>query len=167
MTKTSRNKQIIKISAVLLTSIIANPAPAQAQTLSCPQSLLFGNYTTCASSQSATISPNNVRTTTGCLSAGGAPFSRARCIVTQTFPLKNIVFTITATTAKLNHTTAAASMTVNNFKCMTSSVKCTSASPVKSATFFLSIPIGATMNVGNPQTSGSYTGTFTVNAILQ
>ena len=36
-----------------------------------------------------------------------------------------------------------------------------------SAAPFVSIPVGATLNVGATQASGTYTGTFTINVILQ
>lgn len=130
---------------------------------------MFGDYMPCSATETATITPNDARTTTGCLTAAGSPYGRAFCTVSQVFDtdgLNPIQFSVASTVAKLSNTTAN-TMGIDSFRCMTSSVKCTPANPIIRTTFFLSIPIGARLTVGNLQASGSYTGTFTVNAVLQ
>lgn len=142
----------------------AGLAPARAATLSCPQSLLFGQFTTCNSAETATVTPLNTRNLTGCLSAGGSPFNRAQCNVSQSFPVTNVVISVTGTKYNVTNTTGA-KMQVDKFSCrFQGSAKTTTGACNFSTTgFFLVMDIGATLNVGNPQAGGSYSGSFTVN----
>lgn len=155
------------MSALLLAGISIDAAlsanPALGQTFSCATGINFGGFTTCNSTETATISPANAQTTTGCLSASGAPFNRGICTFTN-FTASNFQFSVTATKYNITHTTTTAKMQVDNFSCRfqddfgTTTGACTySASP-----FFVTINIGADLNVNNPQTAGSYSGTYTV-----
>jgi len=159
-------EKIVRLSAVLLASLAAAPERAPAQTFSCPISLLFGNYTTCASTETSTISPNNTRTTTGCLSTGGAPYNRAQCNYTAGTLPSSFQFSVTAASYKITNT-GTDQMTVDNFSCrFQTSSTFTGACATTITPFFAIIDIGARLTVNNPQASGSYSGTFTVNTNL-
>ncbi|MCB9990734.1 MAG: DUF4402 domain-containing protein [Rhodospirillales bacterium] len=160
--KNTKNKQIVRLSAFLAAGILGTPNGAVAQSFSCPISLLFGNYTTCASTQTATVTPGNSRTTSGCLSTGGAPYNRAQCNYTAgTLPVP-FQFSVTATQYKITNTTGD-KMTVDNFSCrFQTSATITGACNQTVTPFFAIIDIGARLTVGNPQGSGTYSGTFTV-----
>ena len=164
-THKNNKKRIVRMSAALLAlaSTTYNPDLIRAQTLSCPQSFLFGNYTTCASTETSTISPAGARTTSGCLSAGGAPFNAAQCNVSQTFPVTNVSISVTAASFTVKNATSK-TMVVDNFSCRfqgSITTKTGTCSFTTSGFFFL-MDIGARLNVGNPQESGTYSGTFTV-----
>ena len=109
------------------------------------------------------MTPNNTRSTTGCLSTGGAPFNRAQCNYTAgTLPVP-FQFSVTATQYKITNTTGS-QMTVDSFSCrFQTSATITGACTQTVTPFFAIIDIGARMTVNNPQASGSYSGTFTVN----
>lgn len=167
--KKTQKMKSVRLSAFLLGGAVSclSPAPVAAATLSCPVSLLFGNYTTCASTETATITPNNTRSTTGCLSAGGAPYNRAQCNFNQTFGtsgLKQLVISVTATKYTLN-STGTDTMVVDNFQCrfQGSTTTVTGACVRTTTPFFLLMDIGADLNITSTQAAGSYSGTFTVN----
>ncbi|HIF25146.1 MAG TPA: DUF4402 domain-containing protein [Micavibrio sp.] len=151
------NKAVIRLSALTVMSLAS---PAMAQSIACPQPLNFGDVITCGSAGTITITPNGGRSTTGCLSTASAPFSNGRCIITQSFPLRPIQITVSSPAAMTNGTS---SMSVNNFNIITAAggTSTTVTAP------FVDVPIGASLNVGNPQASGLYNGTFTINAVLQ
>lgn len=156
--------RLVRLSTILLAGIVANPAAAPAQTLSCPVSLLFGQFTTCNSTETATVSPNNIRTTTGCLSVGGSPYNRAQCNVTVPTLPQQMVFSVTNTQYNIANTTAA-KMLVDNFQCrfQGSAGTVTGNCAHTTTANFLLIDIGARLTVSNPQAAGSYSGSFTVN----
>lgn len=151
-------KTIVQLSAVTLMNLAATPALAQA--INCPQPLNFGDIITCGAANSVTISTNGGRSTTGCLSTGSAPFTNGRCIITQGFPTRPIQISVSSPAAMTNGTS---SMSVTAFNLITpagGTIRTVSAP-------FVDVPIGASLNVGNPQASGLYNGSFTINAVLQ
>lgn len=154
--KKSHTALMVGLSVVALAGLAVEDA--QAQNINCPQPLIFGDLVTCASANTIVVRPDNTRQVNGCLSAGGAPFSRARCVVTQKFPFRPVQISVTAATYVISNGTD--SMNVNNFNIVTNAGGATTTitAPV------INVPIGATLNVNNPQAGGTYTGTFTVNA---
>ncbi|MCB9989687.1 MAG: DUF4402 domain-containing protein [Rhodospirillales bacterium] len=159
MSKRSQKTIFLSLSALALAGGL--PDPAAAQSLNCPQMMIFGDIIPCASANAVTVRPDGSRNVAGCLSAGGAPYSYARCVVTQTPPLRPIQISVAASPGTISNGTT--TMTVNNFNLITNGGG-------KTATvtaFFVNVPIGAAMNVGSNQATGTYTGTFTVNAVLQ
>lgn len=133
---------------------------AGAQNLNCFDNLLFGSMTPCGAAGTVTIQPDNTPSSS-CVTVGGAPQSRARCIVTQTPPTRPIQISVSAATVTISNGTA--NMNVNGFNIISNAGGC-----CKTVTApFVNIPIGATLNVGASQAAGSYSGTFGVTAILQ
>jgi hypothetical protein len=158
MTRSIEKKQLIQMSLGTLMAVF--PAEAYAQSLNCVNQLIFGQIITCGAAGSVTVNTNNT-SSSSCVTASG-PISRARCIVTQTFPFRPIQFSINGTS--FNITNGTSNMSVNNFRMLTSSSPCcttTQTVPV------LDVPIGATLNVGAAQPAGNYSGSFGVTAILQ
>ena len=151
------NKAVIRLSALTLMNLAS---PAIAQSIACPQPLNFGDVITCGSAGTITITTTGGRSTTGCLSTASAPFSNGRCIITQSFPFRPIQITVSSPAAMTNGTS---SMAVDNFNILTAA----GGTSTTVTTPFVDLPIGATLNVGNPQASGLYNGTFTINAVLQ
>lgn len=162
---TNKNK-MIRLSALLLAGVTVHPATLGAQTLSCPISLAFGQFTTCASTETATVTPGNARNLTGCLSAGGSPFNRAQCNVTVPSLPQQMVLSITATQYNISNGTD--QMKVDNFQCRVQGSAGTVTGPCVHTTTanFMLIDIGGTLTIGNPQASGSYSGAFTVNVVF-
>lgn len=158
MTQENQKNKLVTLS--LGTLMAALPGDAYAQSLNCVNQLIFGQIITCGSPGSVTVRTNNT-STSSCVTASG-PISRARCIVTQSFPYRPIQFSINGTS--FNITNGTSNMSVNNFRMLTASSPCcttTQTTPV------LDVPIGATLNVGATQPSGMYSGSFGVTAILQ
>jgi len=155
---TEKKKNLIKLS--LGTFMAVFPAEAYSQSLNCPSPLIFGQIITCGSAGSVTVRTDNT-STSSCVTVSG-PISRARCIVTQSFPFRPIQFSIDATSFTITNGTS--NMSVDNFRMLAGSAPCcttTQTVPV------LDVPIGATLNVGAAQADGLYTGSFGVTAILQ
>lgn len=153
--KTNHSKTIVSLSMVAMLSLLSDkPAKAGLVNFSCPQPLLFGGFTACSTGPNTVVlSPGGGRAVGGCLTAGGAPFANAVCNVVQDGLPRPVVFNVTAATRTL--TAGANTMTYNNFNF------------VGTATgFFVSIPIGATLNVSASQPGGTYTGSFVMNATL-
>ena len=71
---------------------------------------------------------------------------------------------VVVTTPSISITSGANSMTVNNFNLITNGGGDSVSLPAQP---FVEVPIGATMNVGATQASGSYSGNFTVEVTLQ
>lgn len=159
----SKGSQIVSLSAFLLAGAAA-PTPVMAATLSCPVSLILGMYTICGVANTATVTPQNTRSTTGCLSAGPAPFNRGQCNVNQGFPPTNYQISVTAAQYTISNGTD--DMVVDDFQCrFQGSAGTVTGNCIHSTSgFFLLMDIGATLNIGNSQGGGTYSGTFTINA---
>ena len=155
-------KRLVRLSAALLASLAALPA-ARAQTLSCNRSLVFGDFVTCGVTDTVTITPSGGRSVAGCVNAGPAPFNPAQCNVNVPSLPQQLVVSITSTAYEISNGTA--KMDVNNFQCkyQGSNGSVTGNCPHTTTGNFLLMDIGADLVVGNPQPSGTYSGTFTVN----
>ncbi len=151
---------LVALSAVILSGI--HPEQVRAQSISCPQPMNFGGAIQCGTASTILLRPNNTRVVGGCLVPSAAPFARGRCNVTQTFPLRPVIISVTATSYKMSASTGK-TMTVNAFNLLTNAGGPT----VTTTAFFVSVPVGATLNVGANQTAGTYTGTVTINAVKQ
>lgn len=151
-------KKIIRFSALL--ALLAAPS-IQAQTLNCPQPMIFGTLSIfCTSASSVTLNPDGTRSVTGCFSLEAAPFSEATCTVSQSFPFKTIQVDVPST---YTLTSGGNSMSLASFNLVTNG----NGPTYLTSAPFTSVPIGATLSHGvNPQ-AGSYSGTFTVNAVFQ
>lgn len=151
---------IAGISAFALIAIA--PQYSQAQTLNCPQPLIFGEFTVeCPGASTATVQPTGGRTVTGCLSTGGAPFSNANCSVFQTFPFQNVQISVPSTIV-MTRVSGTETIPVINFNLVSNG-----GGPVFSSSApFINVPIGAQINTPGPIVSGEYQGTFTVNAVF-
>lgn len=136
------------------------PAGADAQNLNCFDNLIFGQIITCGAPGTVTVEPDNSQSET-CVTASG-PFSRARCVATQSFPYRPFQIQITTTNPAISN--GAQTMTITDFNVITNNG---GPSATVSAAPFVSIPVGATLNVGATQASGTYTGTFVISVILQ
>jgi len=113
----------------------------------------------CGSTGTVTIRPDN-STSSSCV-ASEPPQSRARCIATQGFPFKPMQIQITSPSMTIS--SGITTMNVDNFNVIGNST-----GPTATVTApFVSIPIGATLNVGGAQAAGTYTGTTTISVILQ
>lgn len=148
----------LSVAAILT----ATPDKAMAQSVICPQPMNFGEVITCAAGGTVKITPGEVRTPGGCVMVTGAPYSMARCVVTQAFPYKAVQISVTAATYTINNG-GGKNMSVNAFNIVTDA----NGRTYTTTTAFVSVPIGATLNVDPLQTTGSYSGTFTFSAVFQ
>lgn len=155
--KSKIGKTLVKLSFASMLGVL--PMEAQAQNIVCADNMIFGEIMPCGSPGTVTVRPDN---TTGsfCVSSG-PPTSRGRCFITQGFPFRPIQISITSPTFLITNGTA--NMSVNNFNIITNAggMSTTVTAP------FVSVPVGATLNVGSSQASGTYTGSFGVTAVLQ
>jgi len=159
--KTKNLGMIVGISAIALMSI--NISPAVAQGLVCPQPLVYGTYTIfCGAASTAKITPNGVRSVTGCASPQGGPFSNALCITSQVFPYKVIQISVPAN-GVLTKISGTQTMAISAFNLVTDlhGPIYTTTAPIFTAN------IGATLNIGISPLNGNYQGSFTVNAVFQ
>lgn len=155
-------KPAIMVGLSVLAIMARQSAAAQSLTLSCPQDLSFGNFTAGTCAADVTIDPSGSRTVGACVSAGGAPFSNARCNISQSFPFTPVQLTVPSNVV-LNNTGSTSSMSVTCFQLVSDTGGCTN-STVTTTTAFATIPIGATLNIKANQPGGTYTGNFTVTA---
>lgn len=159
-------KKHIKPSLMVGLSVLAfmarQSALAQTLTLSCPQDLSFGNFTAGTCAANVTIDPSGSRVVGACVGAGGAPFSNARCNISQSFPFTPVQLTVPGVLT-LNNTGSTSSMSVTCFQLVSDTGGCANNS-VTTTTAFATIPVGATLNIKANQPGGTYTGNFTVTA---
>lgn len=134
-----------------------------AQSVTCPEPLNFGDVLRCSSTGTVTVNPDASRTTGGCVATGGAPYSRARCIVTQGYPFDPIKVSLTSPTVILNAGTH--TMTVKSFNLITNARGHTAT--ISPGVPYLNVPVGGTLHLDANQAAGSYSGTFTLNVTLQ
>ncbi len=166
-----KNKKILKklplglavsISAIALSNIALSNI-AKAQVLSCPQPMLFGNFTvTCGAASTAVLTPSGNRSVSGCLTTGGAPFNNASCNVSQSFPFQLIQISVPAN-SQITRTAGTETMPLVSFNIVTDANGPTYTTSLP----FITVPIGATLQVGASPTGGDYQGQFTVNAVFQ
>ena len=157
----SKNQQTPMLVKLSLATIIAVfPGKATAQNLNCIQNLIFGDIITCGAAGTVTVRPDDT-TGSSCVTIGGAPLSRARCTVTQSFPFRPIQVTVSA--AAVVSDGGGNTMNVNAFNIITNGGGTTHLAP---AVPFLDVPIGATINVGATQAGGTYSGTFGITVTL-
>ena len=166
MTKQEKDKHnkltlLVGMSAVALGAM--QPSPVLAQNLSCPQPLIYGEMTVfCGGANTALVRPDGTRSVGGCLTTGGAPFSNASCNVSQTFPFQNMQISVPAS-ATITRTAGVETMSVTAFNLVTNG----NGASYTTSTAFITVPIGASLNPGASPVSGTYSGTFTVNAVFQ
>lgn len=158
--KQRANSLLVKLSLATIISVF--PSKVHAQSLSCVENLIFGEIITCGGAGTVTVRPDNTNTSS-CVTVGSAPLSRARCVVTQSFPFRPIQVNVSSS-ATINDG-GGNSMNVTGFNIITNAGGTGYTQPTGGP--FLDVPIGATLNVGATQASGVYTGTFGVTAILQ
>lgn len=154
----NKEKQLL-IKLSIASIVAAFPIKANAQSLNCPNPLVFGEIITCGSPGTVTVRPDNTNTS-GCVTVSG-PVSRARCVVTQSPPFDPIQISVSA--ASFNIVNGGNSMSVTNFNIITNS----NGRTATRTSAFVDVPIGATLNVGATQAAGTYTGSFGVTAIFQ
>jgi hypothetical protein len=157
----TRRKNILIALSTATVSALSGMGSASAQTLNCPQPLIFGEFTvTCAGAATATVNTSDNQSVTGCITAGGAPHSRANCTVSQSFPFQNIQVSVPSN-INMTRISGTETIPVTDFNLVTNSN-----GPVYSSSSpFINVPIGATLNTSGI-VSGDYSGTFTVNAVF-
>lgn len=151
-------------AAVALSVLAASaltPSPAHPQTVKCIQDMQFGSIVPCGAANTVRIEPTGTRTASGCLTVSG-PASRGRCLIKgKFFPITPMTVSITA--PSYNIASGANKMVVDNFDINTAA-----AGPAITVTAFITtVDIGATLNVGANQASGTYTGAATINVNYQ
>ncbi len=157
--KKNNNTLLVKLS--LATMLSAFSGDAFAQTIDCIEPLSFGEIIACGAAGTVTVRPDG-SSTQSCVTVGSAPQSRGRCTVSQSFPFRPIQINVNSTSTSINNG-GGGNMNVNNFNIVTNSggTGTTITAP------FVDVPIGATLNVGATQASGTYSGTMGVTAVLQ
>ena len=154
-------KTLISLSVLAILSIATKSAKAQIVSFTCSQSLSFGDVIACPTGPSTiTITPTGSRTVGGCLTAGNAPFNNAECKITQRGKPQSIQVSVSGAVKTLNAGTH--TLTYNNFNLITNAGGATQTRKKRNIT----VPIGATLNVPASQPGGTYTGTFTLNAVI-
>ncbi|MCB1532174.1 MAG: DUF4402 domain-containing protein [Alphaproteobacteria bacterium] len=147
----------IKLSAATVAALLSSGADAQ--TLNCFDNLIYGQIMTCGTPGTVTVRPDGSMTSS-CVSALG-PTTRARCIVTQSFPYKPMQIQISPTTTAINN--GGSTMSVTDFNIISNA----NGPTATRTTPFVSVPIGATLNVGGTQAGGTYNGSFTISVVFQ
>jgi hypothetical protein len=101
-------------------------------------------------------------TVTGCITSSPGGISRGSCTVSQgSFPPQPIQVSVTSPSFNIN--SGGNDMVVDNFNLMTNG----GGTVVTTTALAATIDIGATLNVGASQPSGSYSGTASVTAVFQ
>lgn len=156
--KGQRSKLIVELSVATIIALI--PSNAKAQSLNCIEELIYGEIMTCGSPGTVTVRTDG-SSTTSCVALGGAPVSRARCIATQSFPFRPMQISITASAFTIS--SGGNTMSVDSFNIITNAGGRTATVTAP----FVNIPIGATLNVGGSQATGTYSGSFGISVVLQ
>lgn len=159
-----RTKNALYVLLLFLTAMHINPAQAQSVDLNCSVPMVFGEIIPCGAAGSVVIRPDGSGAVATCVVMGSAPTSEGRCQITQGFAGGFRPMQIDITTPSISITSGGNSMTVNNFNIITNSGGDSYVAP---AGPFVDVPIGATLNVGATQASGTYNGTFNVMVTLQ
>ncbi len=156
-----RSKAFWVLTLFTACMVLATPSHAQSVNINCINPLIFGEIIPCGSAGTLVIRPDG-SAVASCVFQGSAPTSNALCSITQSFPFRPM--DVVVTTPSISITSGANSMTVNNFNLITNGGGDSVSLPAQP---FVEVPIGATMNVGATQASGSYSGNFTVEVTLQ
>ncbi len=160
--KQSKANIVVSLSMLSMLGVSAiKTAKAQIVSFSCPQPLLYGQITSCGTGPNTVlITTGGTRTVGGCLTGGAAPFTNAACNLVQGGLPRPARFSVAAGANTLN--SGVNTMTYNNINLVTNAGGLTQTM----TGFFITVPIGATLNVPASQPAGTYTGTFTLNANL-
>lgn len=154
-----RNVRSLLVNLSLATILSLAPDAAHAQSISCPQPLVFGEMVTCGAAGSVTVRPDG-STTSSCVTVTGSPQSNGRCVVTQPFPPQAVQISVSSPATAITQTSTGATMNVNSFNLITNA-----GGPTVTRTApFINVPLGATLNVGATQASGRYEGVMGVTA---
>ncbi|MDD9899911.1 MAG: DUF4402 domain-containing protein [Alphaproteobacteria bacterium] len=160
MTKQITPYRFIALAMVYIAML---PAPTMAQTLNCPQPLVYGDYSvTCGGTATIIVRPDGTRNVSGCASADAAPFTNGLCTVSQSFPFQTIQVSAPAS-ATITHTGGSPSMTLDNFNLVTNN----GGNTYLTSSPFTNVPIGAQLNMPASPTNGTYNGTITITAVFQ
>ena len=136
--------------------LCAGLADAQLIGISNTRALAFGELVAGATSGTAAVSPAGARTLTGGVSTGNSGGITSASFTVTGIPLFTYAITLPSSAAI---TAGGNSMTVNAF---TSSPSGTGQLSVLGTQ---ALTVGATLNVGASQASGSYSGTFSVTVV--
>lgn len=142
--------------AFALLALGPRAASAQLIGISSTRGLAFGEMVASASAGTAVVTPAGTRTLTGGVSAGNSGGITSASFTVTGLPLFSFSISLPSSTAL---TSGGNSMTVNSF---TSSP---SGSGQIGALGSQVVTVGATLQVGASQSSGSYTGTFSVTVV--
>lgn len=151
---------MVGLSMLAMGAYIGTPGAPRAQTVNCAFDLVFGSVIPCAGTGKITVEPTGSVSTSGCVTTGGSQ-SQARCIIIQGFPIAPLQVSVTAPSYLLDNG-GGDTMVVNGINLETPA----GGLQYTFTDFFTSLDIGATLNVQANQPGGSYTGTFTVNAVF-
>ncbi|MGZ9108268.1 MAG: DUF4402 domain-containing protein [Micavibrio sp.] len=168
--KNLKKKTATLVTLSVVSMIALARATAQAQTLNCNIPMDFGTVINCAGGGTLRIDPaTGAPSVTGCIATapGGFGITHPSCTVGQTdFPPNPIQVSVTAPTFNIN--SGGNSMSVNNIGLINPSAPTGGPGPVVTITAQdAAVDIGATLNVGASQPSGSYSGTVGITAIFQ
>jgi hypothetical protein len=168
MVRIKKTATLVTLSVVGMIALAR--ATAQAQTLNCNIPMDFGTVINCAGGGTLRIDPaTGAPSVTGCIATapGGFGITQPSCTVSQTgFPPDPIQVSMTA--ASFNINSGGNDMTVDNIGLINPSAPTGGPGPIVTFTAQSGVvDIGATLNVGASQPSGSYSGTVGVIAVFQ
>jgi len=149
-------KVAVAVAALGLACLCTGLAQAQLIGISNTRALAFGELVAGVTSGTAVVSPAGARILTGGVSAGNSGGITSASFTVTGIPLLTFAITLPSSAAI---TAGGNSMTVNTF---TSSPSGTGQLSVLGSQ---TVTVGATLNVGASQASGSYTGTFSVTVV--
>lgn len=168
MVRIKKTATLVTLSVVSMIALAR--ATAQAQTLNCNIPMDFGTVINCAGGGTLRIDPETgAPSVTGCIATapGGFGITQASCTVSQTgFPPDPIQVSLTAASFNIND--GGNSMVVDDISMINPSAPTGGPGPVITITALNGVvDLGATLNVGASQPSGSYSGTGGVIAVFQ
>lgn len=149
----SRKSLLVSLTLAGLIGLYRASAQAASTAINCLGNLDFGTIMPAAGAGTVIIQPGGSRTTTGGVSVVGGAVIIPSCVVTGSFDTSQV--SVTTPTVILN--SGGDTMVLSDFN-----VEIDNGGPAYTGTEISDIQIGATLNVGASQASGSYSGTFTV-----
>ena len=166
--RSSRRGALVSLSLLAASAlgVAGGAGPAFAQNVNCAVPLIFGTIEACGGAGTVSITPDGVRSSSGCISVNG-PSSRGLCILTGSlFPVKPMQVMITAPTFTITNGTS--HMDVKAFDLDTSSNGFPALDHTITVTsFIVGVNIGATLHVGANQPAGNYSGSATISVNFQ
>lgn len=155
--KKQRSPVLVTMSVLL--AGLCSPALAHAATVTCSGPVDFGQIASCGPGASTiTVLPSGAISSTGCATPLGIAYNPGLCIANNT---TTGTYTVMITPTSINLAGGTPVMSVNDFR-MRPNGGATAGSSFTATDLFLTIDVGATLNMNANQPQGTYTGSYTL-----